>query len=224
MFALYKKPTDASDWRQKTALLLGDLAGRRILDYGCGIGEEATYFAALGAEVWAIDASETAISLATNRARHNGMADRVHCSLSESTQLKFADNYFDLVHGLGVLHHVTLDALAEVYRVLKPGGRAVFLEHMGGSQHLVPALQRILGSASADVASEDEKPLDYRDVYQASKIFNKCEIYPYHLIFRLRRLVPPSLHVSLKKVDHLLLWLCPFLKRYSGGAVIFLIK
>jgi len=224
MFALYTKPADLSDWRQRTALLMGDLAGRRILDYGCGIGEEATYFALLGAEVWAIDASETAITLAANRARHNGMGERVHCSLSKSTHLEFADNYFDLVHGLGVLHHVTLDALPEVYRVLKPGGRAVFLEHMGSSRHIVPALQRILGSTSKEVASEDEQPLDYRDVHAAGKIFTKCKVYPYHLLYRLHSLLPTSLHVLLRKFDCLLLRLCPLLKRYSGGAVIFLIK
>ncbi|MEI8314498.1 MAG: class I SAM-dependent methyltransferase [Verrucomicrobiota bacterium] len=224
MLAKYSQPSDMSDWLQKSAVLSGSFTGRKLLEYGCGLGEEATYFAVLGADVCAIDVSETAITLATKRARHNGVAAQIRFLQVNGERLDFPDNYFDLVHGLGILHHVTLTALPEVHRVLKPGGRAVFLEHMGGSRHLVPALQRMFGSASKDVASEDEKPLDYNDVYQAGKTFAKCEVYPYHLLFRLRRLLPARLHGPLRKMDYYLLRLCPVLKRYAGGAIIVLIK
>lgn len=223
MLAKYSQPSDMADWRQRSAVLLGNLKGCRLLDYGCGIGEESTYFALLGAEVHATEVSETALDLAGRRAHHNGIADRTTFIRVQSTRLPFADDFFDRVHGLGVLHHVGLDALTEIKRVLKPGGRAVFLEHMGSSRRLVPILRRLL-RVPDDTSSQDEQPLDFRDVYQAGKSFSECNIYPYHILYRLRRFLPRGIHAALLTVDHALLRLFPFLMRYAGGAVILFVK
>src|ERR1700719_1268193 len=56
-FKKYAEPQDDWDWRQYGATLLGDVKDCRVLDYGCGLGEEAIYFAKLGAHVTAIDIS-----------------------------------------------------------------------------------------------------------------------------------------------------------------------
>ena len=57
MFAKYQHPRQMRDWRQRAALLMGDLNGKKVLDLGCGMGEESMYLAKLGARVWAIDIS-----------------------------------------------------------------------------------------------------------------------------------------------------------------------
>src|SRR5688500_11171572 len=71
MFRKYAAPSDICDWRQLAALLLGDMRGKDLLDYGCGMGEESIYFAKLGAHVTAIDISDVGISTLKKRAAHN---------------------------------------------------------------------------------------------------------------------------------------------------------
>src|SRR5204863_88557 len=41
MFRRYHSPADLWDWRQRSALLLGDIRGTDLLDFGCGMGEES---------------------------------------------------------------------------------------------------------------------------------------------------------------------------------------
>ena len=222
MFAKYKTPADFADWRQRSAALLGDVKGLTLLDYGCGIGQETTYFALLGAEVCATEVSETAIALAKQRAAHNGVGASVRFFVVDGIRLEFDDNHFDRIHGLGVLHHVGLGALAEIKRVLKPGGRAVFLEHMGSSKFLVPMIRKLF--RVREEYSPDEKPLDFSDVREAGKSFSACEIYPFHLSYRLRRFLPTWIHNSLLRLDAATLRWIPPLERYAGGAVILFVK
>ena len=70
-FRKYAEPRDDWDWRQYGAKLLGSVQGCRVLDYGCGQGEEAVYLAKLGAHVTAIDISPVGIQLTKERARLN---------------------------------------------------------------------------------------------------------------------------------------------------------
>ena len=71
MFRRYHSPGELWDWRQRSALLLGDVTGTELLDFGCGMGEESIYFSRLGARVTAIDISEVGIaSLRRRAARH----------------------------------------------------------------------------------------------------------------------------------------------------------
>src|SRR5262245_61708696 len=102
MFSRYSQPRHRWDWRQFAAKLLGDVRGRQLLDYGCGMGEESTYFALLGATVSAIDVSPLGIRLTRERAAHNGVADRVDAVEMDATATSFPDDTFDLVHGLGI--------------------------------------------------------------------------------------------------------------------------
>jgi SAM-dependent methyltransferase len=103
--------------------LAGDVTGRRILDAGCGAGP---LFAALrdrGALVTGIDASAGMLEVA--RRRLGPDADLRVADLAEP--LPFADAAFDDVVASLVLHYLKDwgPALAELRRVLKPGGRLI---------------------------------------------------------------------------------------------------
>ena len=71
----YAEPQHDWDWRQYGAKLLGSVKDCRVLDYGCGQGEEATYLAKMGAQVTAIDISPVGIELTKERAKLNGVGD-----------------------------------------------------------------------------------------------------------------------------------------------------
>src|ERR1035441_477832 len=72
MFRLYEHPIHPWHPREFSCMLLGDVRGKRLFDMGCGMGEEAVYFAKLGAEVTAIDIAPAGIQIALDRATYNG--------------------------------------------------------------------------------------------------------------------------------------------------------
>ena len=89
------------------------------MDLGCGLGDFAGVLAETGREVVGCDVAEAALRLA--RSRHPGL----EFVLSRGDELPFDDDVFDVVWMGEVLEHVQdgLGLLAEVQRVLPPGGR-----------------------------------------------------------------------------------------------------
>lgn len=166
--------------------------------------------------------------MARQRAKANGLEDRVTAYVMNATPTEFPSESFDLVHGMGILHHVGLDAgLHEVSRLLKPGGRAVFLEPFGSSR-LVEAgkrrMHKLLGSRLPfRPVTSGEENLTMREVRLSGRIFSSVEIYPYHLVHRVRKLIlPRSLYTAALRADHYLLRCCPPLGHFAGAAVIHL--
>ncbi|WP_047870969.1 class I SAM-dependent methyltransferase [Nocardiopsis sp. RV163] len=103
--------------------LAGDVTGRRILDAGCGAGPLSAALRDRGADVTGIDASAGMLALA--RRRLGDDADLRVADLSDP--LPFADGAFDDVVASLVLHYLEDwgPTLAEVRRVLSPGGRLI---------------------------------------------------------------------------------------------------
>jgi ubiquinone/menaquinone biosynthesis C-methylase UbiE len=96
------------------------------------MGEEAIYFAQMGTEVHAMDISPKGVEITKQRAKHNGL--KVEARVGDVLDSGYPNGYFDLIHGIGILHHVGLgQGLCEVQRLLKCGGKAAFLEHMSNS-------------------------------------------------------------------------------------------
>ncbi|MFD7833827.1 class I SAM-dependent methyltransferase [Streptomyces sp. NPDC059761] len=103
--------------------LAGEVAGRRILDAGCGSGALSAALRERGAVVTGIDASAGMLALARRRLG-DGVALHV---VDLSDRLPFADGAFDDVVASLVLHYVEDwgPTLAELRRVLRPGGRLI---------------------------------------------------------------------------------------------------
>lgn len=119
---------DANDYRNhflipQTLRLLGDVAGRLVLDLGCGEGGYSRELARRGAQVIGIDGSAHLVEVARVRAREAGL-DITFTRLNASALERLGDRSFDLVLAAMVLMDVEdyPAAVGEVARVLAPGG------------------------------------------------------------------------------------------------------
>jgi 2-polyprenyl-6-hydroxyphenyl methylase/3-demethylubiquinone-9 3-methyltransferase len=104
---------------------LGDLGGRRVLDAGCGGGLVARELAAAGAEVVGVDRSRGSLGVAS---RAVGAIGSFAPAQGRLERLPFAAGAFDAVVAADVLEHLPdlPAAVAELARVLAPGGSFVF--------------------------------------------------------------------------------------------------
>jgi SAM-dependent methyltransferase len=111
---------------------LGDMHGKRVIEYGCGLGKMTVLLARSGAHVSAFDLSERSVEVTRERIRLHGLEDQVEFAVAPGEDLPYADGTFDLAFGKAVLHHLDATAGArELGRILKPGGKAAFSEPLG---------------------------------------------------------------------------------------------
>jgi 2-polyprenyl-3-methyl-5-hydroxy-6-metoxy-1,4-benzoquinol methylase len=103
------------------------LCGQRVLDLGCGSGVLSCYLAKNGADVTAADITDQGTALTSKNATLRNLP--VDVVRTDAEAMGLADNSFDFVLSWGVLHHSenTERALAEVRRVLRPGGRGMMM-------------------------------------------------------------------------------------------------
>jgi 2-polyprenyl-6-hydroxyphenyl methylase / 3-demethylubiquinone-9 3-methyltransferase len=107
---------------------LGLLAGKRVLDVGCGGGILSEDLARAGATVTAVDPSQVTLDVARKHAASLALSIDYRSGFAEDMGF---DGEFDLVFAVDVLEHVndlrrTLDAVS---RALRPGGGFGFLTH-----------------------------------------------------------------------------------------------
>jgi len=107
------------------------LRGKRVLEIGCGMGVFALFLARQEAEVYVVDLARERLSFLRKKARLLGLSKRIHIFCATAERLPFPSIVFDIVYTKSVLIHTELNEAAhESERVLKPGGRAVFIEPM----------------------------------------------------------------------------------------------
>ncbi|OGG46432.1 MAG: hypothetical protein A3F84_05320 [Candidatus Handelsmanbacteria bacterium RIFCSPLOWO2_12_FULL_64_10] len=183
---------------------LGDLKGRRVLDLGCGAGEASVCLARRGARVWAADLSGEMLRAAGRLAERYGVRGRVRLVKVDAEAMAFPSGAFDAVYGFGVLHHLDLDAAAtEVARVLRPGGRAVFVEPL--KYNPIINLYRWM---SPDVHTRDEHPMSFADFERVGRRFREVG----HREFQLLALLIHVYFFAILKLD-------PRTERYWKRAV-----
>ena len=113
--------------REQDARLLGEVAGRRVLEVGAGSAPCARWLLRAGARPVALDLSAGMLGHAAALARSTGLA--VPLVQADATQLPFRDGAFDVAcSAFGAVPFVAEpeQVMREVARVLRPGGRWVF--------------------------------------------------------------------------------------------------
>ena len=164
--------------------LLGDVAGRRVLDVGCGSGIYVEELARRGAEVVAFDSSAKLVGHARQRAA--GVADiRVH-DLRDPLDWLADASVDDAVMAL-VLHHIDrpVAALREVHRVLRPEGRLVL-----STVHPMADWRQLGGSYFTDEMVEDTWNDGWRVRFRRAPLTTWCAEFR-EAGFHIDRLVEP---------------------------------
>lgn len=168
-----------------------ELAGARVLEFGAGRAPLSAAMALLGAHVLAIDISETTEEIVARLAREFGLADRLEGWSGDLRSRPMEGGRYDFVVGLNVLHHLTLDLEAELMerfaRILKPDGRALFIEPSENSA----LLKRLKDRIAPDDETHPERPNDsshYRAL--GERHFQDVLVEPYGSLERLAPLVP----------------------------------
>ena len=131
-----EKPINVYFERPAFLSMLPDLAGKHVLDVGCGTGWHSEYAIAHGATVTAFDYNEHFVSLTQQRV---GAKARV-LRWNSAEPLTFAqDNEFDLILCSLVLHYIKdwEPMFAEFHRILKDGGQLIFSTHHPMTDYLL---------------------------------------------------------------------------------------
>lgn len=151
----WESPAGRLRWARRVEMLASHIRpGMRILELGCGTGYFTKKLAETGASVTAIDISPDLLKVAA--AEH--AAANVNLVIENACAMTFPDESFDSVVGSSVLHHLDVPrALAEIWRVLRPGGSLYFTEPnllnpQIALQKKIPAIKRRLGDSPDETA------------------------------------------------------------------------
>lgn len=151
-------------------LNLPGLKGKSVLEIGCGIGLDALEYAKHGAQVTAIDLSPVCINLAKRYFSYNNLNGNIEIGNAE--QMRYEDSLFDVVVARQVLMFTpdTQKTVDEMFRVLKPGGKAIALLHNKYSWYAL--LGKITGTNL--VAETKDPPVNkLHSIWEVKEMFNK---------------------------------------------------
>jgi 2-polyprenyl-3-methyl-5-hydroxy-6-metoxy-1,4-benzoquinol methylase len=209
--------------------LVGDVRELRILDFGCGTGWMSIALAKIGAEVYGIDISQELIKKALQLAAREKLSDKIYFIEMPGENLTFQEKFFDIVLGSSILHHTDIQmALKCISGVLKPNGRALFLEPMNQNIFL-----KVWRKLTPWRRSPSERALSVADLKLIQDIFPeaKFHFFTFFSIFSegLLILLPTNklllfINELLEHFDKMLLKAFPSLGKYSAVVVMDLRK
>ena len=124
--------------KQKSYEKMQIAKGDYVLDVGCGSGIDVMAMGRIvssSGSVLGVDHDENMLKLAEYQAKNQGLSDFVKFRQCVASTLPFVDNYFSSCRSERLFMHLSKpqDALAEMYRVTKPGGRIVIIDSDWGS-------------------------------------------------------------------------------------------
>ncbi len=144
-----------------------------VLDYGCGVGNSLEKVVTFKPKkITGIDISEVSIEKAKKISTSNS---NIELLVDNCEKTKFKENTFDLVYGTGILHHLNIElCLKEIKRILKPGGKFLFIEPLGTNQFI-----NLYRRLTPNSRSFDEHPLVNHDFNLINTHFKKIKVKYY---------------------------------------------
>jgi len=197
--------------------------GAEVLEWGCGRGMLSHALAAHGAIVTALDPNPDAL------AETHGRSVAIRCTRGDASRLPFRDGTFDALVSMSVLQYTAWrTAISEAARVLRPGGRALFVENL--EAHPLAQAYRALRRTTSSYAPwwTPRAHLRWEDRTAFGAIFANVECHAMHLLTPLvltapalwpasaRTATPPALgrlFATLARLDGFLLKRWPSLER-----------
>ena len=197
-------------WREAAAVVAAPKSCRLALDMATGTGELAFLLAARAERVVAVDICPQMLSIARAKARSQAGAGRIQFLLADGLRLPFPADSFDCVAtGFALRNVADLGlALAEMHRVVRPGGRVVCLEltrspfrllaafHALYLARLIPALGHWLAGEAGAYRFLSTSLSWFPDARQLAKAMQNGGFR--RVGYRLYRLSPIALHVGIK--------------------------
>lgn len=207
---------------------LGDYRGKKILDYGSGTGQIGVFFALTGAQVRGFDVSAKAVEVANRRAAVNGVASAARFEVMTAGDLQYGDETFDFAVGRWILHHLEKEELprcgAELWRVLKKGAKAFFIEPLGHNP-LIEWIRKHPFYSSGGYESDYESTMKTKEILAMGRLFEQTRVHEFHLLYMLKRVIRGRRILKvLKAADKILLRAFRPLKRFCGECVIEFVK
>jgi len=205
------------------------LQGKKVLVVGCGAGEDALYFAKLGATVSAFDLSQDMLDLGIRRANQNGL--NIAFEQMPAEKMTYPSNTFDLVFARDILHHVDIPAtMGEVVRVSKTGSLFILDEIYSHSitdvirhswiveRMLYPKMTGFIYKGSKPYITEDERKMSESDIAHVTARLSHIQSRRFYNLV-VTRLVPDRL-TAIEKLDRIALILLGPLGRFFAGRIV----
>ena len=201
-------------------------SGERILEIGGGLGTDHAQFAKHGAITTDIDLSSGHLALAQENFRLRGLNGTF--AHHDAETLPFPDASFDVVYSNGVIHHTpnTQRVVEEIYRVLKPGGKAIVMVYAENSLHywrnIVTVLglkQHMLDSFSVSEIMSRHVEITKNDARPLVKVYTKQRLRK--LFRRFRRISIVQRQMVMAEVPRFLNWIpLPLIGKMMGWNLI----
>jgi len=191
----------------------------KILDYGCGHGMHSILPAKLDAKVYAIDFSGESLKIGEQRAKKEGVENRINFIQMDCEKLNFPDNYFDIIWNGGTLSSLNINkAFLEISRTLKQNGKIIGIETFGHNP-LANLKRWINKKRGIRTPWATNHILKNKDLKLAKRYFKIEKLNYFHLlsifVFPFRNFLGGKFLFKLvDKVDNILLKI-PFLKKYA---------
>lgn len=168
------------------AAYFGDVAGKVMLDIGCGDGGASMYFAGCGADVIAVDTSQAGIERLKTLCKERHITNLRAMAVSAFEIAQYGP--VDFVYGNSILHHLEpFDQFVEVLATtIRTDGKAFFHENSGSIPLLMWARDHVVGKFGIPRLGDGiEHPLTPQEIQMLRGRFDVTVHHPYVYFFGL---------------------------------------